>query len=403
MNRFLVLLAAILFSMPRAYGSTADNDTLIAGSQRDDFVTVSLLLASPGDKVYSVFGHCGLRMQCPSQHLDYVYTFEMEDGLLGYVKFFAGQAKAGFAAVNTEEYLSQYRRDGRGVTSYTINLTPHEKQKLWRSLDEDMVQGPHRKYNLIKNQCLSMSLLMIESILESEYISFKGIPNHLVHRNNGYLVRYYSRMSPWGQFLYMTFMGSEADDTWDFEYTLAPESMPYLLRKSTIISADHTQIRAFMKGNPQQLLPTTFIPTPSSVSPSLFFGILLILTVLLTLLQVKGCCRQLTHYVDVALFIFQSVAGLFLLYVTLITGLFGLHWNWYLIPFNPIPFVFWICFRHRSWYGRLFDLYAAIFILFIPSMFLVTEQADVPHALLICIFAVRTLMNSSFVRGITRK
>ena len=402
MKRLALICVSILLTLV-SFAQTDDYDTLIPGSQRDDFVNASLLIASPGNSIYSVFGHCALRLQCPSQHLDYVYTFETESGLAGYMKFFAGQSKAGFAAISPKEYLTAYRREGRGVMAYPINLTPHEKQELWRALDNDMVQGPHRKYNLIKNQCLSMSLLTVESILEREYISFKGIPNHLVHKNNGCLVRYYSRMSPWGQFLYMTFMGSEADDTWDIEYTLAPESMPYLLRESKIISADHTQRRAFMKGNPQQLLSTTFIPTPSSVSPSLFFGFLLVMTFFLTLLQVKGCCRQLTHYVDVALFVFQSIAGLFLLYVTLVTGLFGLHWNWYLIPFNPIPCLFWICFRHRSWYGRLFNLYAAILILFIPLMFFVTEQADIPHALLISILAIRTLMNSSLSQVIQQK
>lgn len=134
MNRLLAFISAFLLYIPFSYSATADNDSLIAGSQRDDFVTVSLLLASPGNKVYSVFGHCGLRMQCPSQHLDYVYTFEMENGVAGYAKFFAGQAKAGFAAVPTSQYLSTYAHEGRGITAYTLNLKPHKNKSYGGNL-----------------------------------------------------------------------------------------------------------------------------------------------------------------------------------------------------------------------------------------------------------------------------
>jgi hypothetical protein len=50
-------------------------------------------------------------MQCPSKKLDYCFTFEMESGLGGYLKFFGGQAKARFVAVPTKEYLTEYQRE----------------------------------------------------------------------------------------------------------------------------------------------------------------------------------------------------------------------------------------------------------------------------------------------------
>ena len=400
MKRFVLVVFLSLLRLV-SHAQTTDNDTLIAGSQKDDFVKVSLLLASPGNSVYSVFGHSGLRLQCPSQHLDYVYTFEMEAGLTGYLKFFLGQAKAGFAAVNTSDYLALYRKEGRGVTAYTLNLTPHEEQELWRMLDNDMVEGPHRKYNLIKNQCLSMSLLMIESILEKEYIDFKGTPHQLNGLDNGKLIRYYSRHSSWGQFLYMTFIGSEADEHWELEYTLAPETMPYILRHARIVATYQHTSRPLMKGQPTVLVPTLMTPQPTWLTPTLFFGILLVLTLCLTLLQLGGRYRRMAHVFDVCLFVIQSLIGILLLYVTLVTNLFGLHWNWYLIPFNPLPLVLWLAFRHKSWYTRVYPFYLMVLILFIPLMFVCTEQADVAHALFIGIFALRLLAECLQRRWVT--
>ena len=390
MNRFLMFLAGLICCIPCAYGSSADNDTLIAGSQRDDFVTVSLLLASPGNKIYSIFGHCGLRMQCPSQHLDYVYTFEMESGAAGYAKFFAGQAKAGFAAVPTAEYLNTYAQEERGITAYTLNLTPHEKQELWRALDNDMAQGPHRKYNLIKNQCLSMNLLLVEEIMENEYIDFTRLPQIMLSYKNGQGVRYLSRKSPWATFVFLTLMGTEADAHWEEEYRMCPETMPYILRYARIVSVDRTKSRPLLKSAPQTLCPARLVITPSPLSPNVVFGAFFVFALLLTVAQYRGRCHQLAKAFDRTLFVLQTVAGFSLLYITLVTGLFGMHWNWYLIPFNPLPFLLWLCLRRKKGYHQLFKSYTVIIIVAVPLLYLVTSQADLAHTFILLTLAART-------------
>lgn len=390
MNRFLMFLAGLICCIPCAYGSSADNDTLIAGSQRDEFVTVSMLLASPGNKIYSIFGHCGLRMQCSSQHLDYVYTFEMESGAAGYAKFFAGQAKAGFAAVPTAEYINTYAQEGRGITAYTLNLTPHEEQELWRALDDDMTQGPHRKYNLIKNQCLSMNLLLVEEIMENEYIDFTRLPQIMLSYKNGQGVRYLSRKSPWATFVFLTLMGTEADAHWEEEYRMCPETMPYILRYGRIVSVDRTKSRPLLKSAPQTLCPARLVITPSPLSPNVVFGAFFVFALLLTVAQYRGRCHQLAKAFDRTLFVLQTVAGFSLLYITLVTGLFGMHWNWYLIPFNPLPFLLWLCLRRKKRYPQLFKIYTLILVVTVPLLYIVTCQADLAHTFIILTLAART-------------
>lgn len=115
----VIMLMIHCFTISQASAATSQDST--------HFVTASLMVISPGNEIYSVFGHCVLHMQCPSKHLDYVYTFETEPN---YLKFFAGKSKACFVAVPTHEFLQQYKAEGRGVTEYELNLTPHEKQEL---------------------------------------------------------------------------------------------------------------------------------------------------------------------------------------------------------------------------------------------------------------------------------
>ena len=88
-----------------------------------NFVTASLLIASPGEAIYSQLGHVALRMECPVHNLDYCFSFEEEAGMGGIMKFFIGKTDAHMMAVPTAEFLKGFKLDGRQVMQYTLNLT----------------------------------------------------------------------------------------------------------------------------------------------------------------------------------------------------------------------------------------------------------------------------------------
>jgi hypothetical protein len=381
----IILLLFLSLITTMCYAERED-DTVVS-SDSSNFVTASMLVISPGNAIYSIFGHSAIRMQCPSKNLDYCFTFEMESGLGGYIKFFGGQAKARFVAVPTKEYLTEYEHEMRGVKQYTLNLTPHEKQELWRQLDNDMLAGAHRKFNLIQNSCSSMSMLMIESVLWKEEINFVKLPMQMSYLN-GDLLRYYSRKNPWSQFIFMTLFGSEADVLWNQEYRMSPELLPEILNHAQIKNLQSGKSRPLVIGQ-SVILPQKLAVSKSALTPILVFALLLAFVVLVTIGERLWHWKRLPEITDYALFILQSIAGVFLLYVTLVTGLFGVHWNWYLILFNPLPLILWLCFRKRKGYAQLYLWYACILTAFIVSMPFVTTQSDAPHLLIAATFAVR--------------
>ena len=59
---------------------------------------------------------------------------------------------------------------------YKLNLTTHEKQELWRLLDNDYVDDDMRHFNFLQNNCSSVSLRSIESVMDEESIDFNGWP-----------------------------------------------------------------------------------------------------------------------------------------------------------------------------------------------------------------------------------
>lgn len=382
----------ILFCL--SAGAQEAGNAALRESDSIPFVVASLLVITPGQSIYSVFGHAALRMECPSKRLDYCFTFETQGGLLGYLRFFAGQSKAAFIPVPTDTFLTAYRREGRGISQYELNLTPHEKQELWRALDDDMLQGAHRKFNLLQNNCVSMSLGKVESILDSEYIDFGPLPEQL--HPNGRGISWYSRRSPWGQFLFMAFVGTEADGDWQRESKLGPETVvPVLshsvLRKSVPTDSLSRQARPVLIGKPKTLLPLRAIYKSSPLTPTIFFAIVLAVVVAVTALLLcrprwwrSRVVRVVGWTVDVA----YVAAAAFLLYVTIVAGLFGVHWNWLIIPLNLIPLIIWLACRRRWRYRRVYLCYSAALALFLCVVPLITSQLLLSHYLLVASMAV---------------
>lgn len=366
------------------------DSTVMVLPDSSNFVTASLLIASPGKPIYSVFGHCAIRMQCPAHHLDYAYSLSTNPDASSFFRFFAGKNQAAMLDVEIKDYLSDYERDGRSVTQYELNLTHHEKQRLWQLLDEAIMRGPVYEFNMLNTNCVQMSMVMIEQALINEQFDAGQLPEKLMW-DNGRLARYHARNTPWGEFIYITFIGTYDDGNEQIERKLSPETIVELMQGATFVS-DGGYRRPVLKGEPQQLLPLLQQDRPSWLSPTLAFSFLLVLVLIITLVEWLRGWYLLARITDVVLFVSQTLVGLFLAYTSFVSGLLGTHWNWYLIPFCPLAIVLWLVFRkHKaiSTVYLLFTITLIIFLLLTP----VSSQLDLPHQLITATFAVRTASN----------
>lgn len=354
-----------------------------------NFVTASLLIASPGEAIYSTYGHAAIRMECPVHNLDYCFSFEQEADMGGFIKFFVGKTDAHMVAVPTVKFLTEFNKEGREVKQYILNLTTHEKKELWRLLDNDYVDEEVRHFNLLQNNCSSVSLMAIENVVTDETIDFNGWPEEF-KMNNGKVFRLMTKSSPWLEFISITLGGTESDAFWEQEQRAAPALLTKVIKKATIVSTDGTS-RAMVIGE-KQLLPLVNKFQASPVTPTWVFGALLLIVVLITLAQLRWKFRWLPRMLDIVLMTLVTIAGLLLIYTSFVSGLFGKHWNWYLIPFNPLPLIIWLIWRKRKGYYKVYLLYTVVLVLFILATPL-SEQLDLPHQLITATLAVRCLYN----------
>ena len=385
MHKKIILI--VLFLFPLTCHAEEENVILPDSS---NFVIASLLTITPADAIYSSMGHSAIRMQCPSESLDYCFSLEMAALPGDYARFFSGQMKAAVVAIPTEEFLQAYRLEGRGIKQRELNLTHHEKQQLWRLLDEEVVKPPHLTFNFLNTNCVMMSILMIERCLINEQIDFGKLPSAL-QLDNGDLIRHHSAHTPWAQFLYITLSGAACDGHEAMEYRLSPKMIVEVLDNATILN-DSTAARPVFKGVPEQILQATTHPQPYPITPTMLFGALLLLTIAITIAERFGQCLKTAKVLDILLYVLQVSVGIVLLYTSFAANMFGSHWNWYLIPTCLIPFILWLTCRKYNWHRNLYLVYTVILILFILATPL-SSQLDLPHQLITATFATRTLAN----------
>ena len=382
LRAILLLTISLLMIIPEAH-SEGSKEVL---SDSSNFVKASLIVSTPTDIIYSSLGHCAIRMECPSEQLDYCFSLETNTSPGDYLKFFNGDADAAVRAIPTEMYLAECRKEGRGVDQYEFNLTWHEKQQLWKSLDEEMMKPPHLKFNFLNTNCVMMVIIMIQNALIDESINYVEVPSYLTC-DNGNGLRHLTRSTPWYQFIYITLSGAICDEYFSMEYRMTPISLPEVFGKAQIKGSNGQ--RSLFKGTPVSLVRQTNFPSNSPFTPRLVFSILLLLVILITWCEWKRGCKHIARITDTILLALELIIGVLLCYTTLATSLFAAHWNWYLIPCNPLPLLLLLLFGKHKYFYKIYLLYTIILIVFIIATPL-SSQLDIDHQLITAIFATRT-------------
>ncbi len=393
--RFLLTLIVIL-SANGVHGQEADE--ILPDSS--NFVKASLVVSSPTDIIYSSLGHCALRMECPTESLDYCFSLEMNAQPGDYLKFLNGDAEAAVRAIPTAMYLKEYQRDGRGIKQYELNLDWHEKQLLWKNLDQEMVKPPHLKFNYLNTNCVMMVIIMVQNALIDEHIDYGELPAYATC-NNGDCVRQLTSSTPWYQFLYITLFGSNCDDYFALEYRMSPSSLVEVFGNAQIVG-EGKENRPLFKNEPTELAHQTHYVKASPVTPRILFSILFVLVIVITIGEWLWGWKKIAKITDIILLTIQFTVGVVLTYTSTVSNLFAARWNWYLIPCNPLPLIIFLALGKRKSFGKIYLIYTIILVAFILATPL-SSQLDIDHQLVVGMFAVRTMSKYLEYRKATDK
>jgi len=334
------------------HGSQAQRDSSCS-------VQISLLTCSPGEELYSTFGHSALRVKDSTTNTDIIFnygTFDFDDPAF-YSKFTRGKLLYFVSVQKFESFLEEYQYYQRGITEQILDLSCLEKTKLVAALQENAKEeNKYYKYDFILDNCTTRlrdivfknagAALITKDIRPGQRITFRK----LIHK---YLDSSYQY---WSKFGIDILLGKPLDKKLtNNEAMFLPD---YLLKgfdssmigKKPVVSNKYEILRPALPEQKSSLI------TPFNVFLILFFVI-----VVLGILKNTG---KLLSVFDFMLFFLSGALGVFLLFMWFGTDHpeckdnFNLTWA---LPFHFI--IVFFQFRKWSWLKYYFLINSTLLVL----------------------------------------
>ena len=328
-RKYITYILCLFVFLPAELFAQQENDTI--DRLADDFVTVSLVVCDPTEVLYSTLGHAALHLQCPAYDLDYVFTYEGEGVRNKIWTFLKGDLKMGMYAFPTPLFLEIYRYSGRGVREYTLNLSPEQKQNLWRVMDGHVAEGANIPYDYFHRGCAKSIVQVMHEALGMNVIHYAPWSDKYTKQTQREIVRNYIDGAPWEEFFMYFLIGVEGDKKYPSEKKLiVPTDLVEVWQQATLDSG-----MPVLDSEPRVLLEAT------QHNEGTWFTPLLVSLLLLLLAFVPWKC------VDYLMLGIVTIAGAVMTYLVAFSGLPCTDWNWLIIPFNILPALAW--YWRRYW------------------------------------------------------
>ena len=125
-------------------------------AQDSSRIRISLLTCTPGDELYSIFGHSALRVIDSNSVTDIVYnygTFNFDDEGF-YLKFVRGKLNYYISIENFEDFKYIYQATNRGITEQVLNFSEPEKSNIKHALIENLKEeNKYYQYDFFFDNC----------------------------------------------------------------------------------------------------------------------------------------------------------------------------------------------------------------------------------------------------------
>lgn len=338
MKQFL-LIVCILLSFSRL-----DAQQVTIG----DSAVVSLITCSPGEEVYSKFGHTAIRVKDKINNVDVVFnygifSFETEHF---YYKFIKGETDYQLGIYDTNFFLPEYAERNSMVWEQVLNLTSAEKKNLVATLLENYEpQNRIYRYNFVFDNCSTRPRDKITSSVDG-YIRYHQTSEPTTFRR---WVGDYVGTDTWLKFGIDLIFGIDADAVASQkESQFLPEVLMSDFQEAEIVTLDGKS-RKLVEKSATVLVDKKHVETTTSIFDFLFKPLavslfLLILGVLITLLDIKY--KKHNKIFDSILLFITGIAGVIAFYLMVFSTHPLVASNLNILWINPlnmiVAFLIWI-------------------------------------------------------------
>ena len=360
-------------------------------AQYTSHIRISLLTCTPGEELYSTFGHSGIRLYDSSRaindHQDIVFnygTFNFDDPGF-YMKFIRGKLLYFVSAADFADFKDEYQSTNRGITEQVLNLSAPEKISLEHFLFNNIKEeNKYYKYDFFFDNCTTR---LRDIILKHKknYPALKAVmPQGTRFRQaiHQYLDK---NNKQWSKLGIDILLGVPTDAVMT---TAQSQFLPENLMKAFDSSNDDRQLVL----SSTNLYPIQNINEQSSLfTPMMIFGLLLVLITVLDLSKNKWTRAFLAGF-DGLLFFLTGTIGILLIFMWLGTdhamckSNYNLLWAW---PTHAI--VAFFINNKKQWVKKYLVITAVGLVLVLLSWFFLPQQLNNALIIICLLLLFRTV------------
>ena len=244
---------------------------------------ISVLTYSPGEELYSLFGHSGIRIKDPQNKLDIVFnygTFDFNTSNF-YFKFARGKLKYKLEYGDYIRLKQSYMYEKRGIIEQKLNLDINTKRKLFAALVENYKpENRFYHYDFLFDNCSTRIRDIIENNIDGEikYTEINSKPKTFWN-----LLDHFMEKSRWIHLGIHLILGKPCDvEATPYEYMFLPDNMMFAFEDAKIVNGD--SIIPLVSSTRKVLeVGEVFKTTVWYKRPSFVFGIIAMLGLFLSL------------------------------------------------------------------------------------------------------------------------
>lgn len=351
---------------------------------------VSLLTCTPGEELYSTFGHSALRITDSVSNTDIVYnygTFNFDEPGF-YTKFIRGKLMYYLSTEDFESFQYSYQLDNRGITEQLLNLTCREKNNILHLLQSNLLaDNRFYKYDFLFDNCTTRLRDLVEKSADSKVNFGNALETKATFRNLIYEYLNYNDKQ-WSKLGIDILLGSKTDavmtprevmflpdylmKTFD---SSAIDSRPLIAEKKSLVKIDYSRI------------------TKDNLShPFFIFCCLFVLIAFLSFSKNTFIQKFLAAF-DGFLFFITGLLGILLIFMwfgtdhVMCSNNYNLLWAW---PTNIIA-AFYIHSK-KNWAKKYFIIYTVFNLILLGFWFFLPQHMNPSLIPIILILILRSFI-----------
>lgn len=339
-------------------------------AQDSSHIQISLLTCTPGDELYSTFGHSAIRITDSSNTSDIVYnygTFNFDDEGF-YIKFARGKLLYYVSTEYFKDFRYLYEATNRGITEQVLNLTPAEKIAVQSFLNNNIKEAnKYYQYDFFFDNCTTRLRDIIKKNHDSSFTVKPVMPLGTTFRNaiHQYLDK---NEKEWSKLSIDILLGKPCDGV------MTAEQMQFLPDNLMISldSASHPLVASH-----QNLYPVNNESTKGSLFTPLNIFILLLIVIVAASLSRNKFILSCLYGFDGLFFFLTGVLGIILILMWTATDHsmtkqnFNLLWAW---PTHAVA-AFFVTSK-KNWVRKYFTFSAVVMAIVLLVWFFLPQQLN---------------------------